>query len=137
MTKLFIDSDVCLDVLVPRTPFATDAAKLFSLIHEGRAMGIVSALGLVNVYYFLRKDLGKEQAKMSLSKFKTLVVVQEVTDQIISQALLTDFSDFEDAVQYLTAKKAKAEVILTRNTKDFKKSTLPVYTPEQFLKNFN
>ncbi len=136
MKKLFIDSDVCLDVLTDRQPFAQKSAQLFTLLHKKQITGLISALCLINVHYFLRKDVGDENARTAILRLKTLLTVHAVTDQIIDQALISNFNDFEDAVQHLTALKAGAEGIITRNLKDFKHSKLPVYTPEDFLKHF-
>lgn len=136
MPKIFIDSDVCLDVLVKREPFLEASSQIFTLIHSGKVKALVSTIGLINVHYFLRKDVGNENAKTALIRFKTLVKVEEVTDKTINEALISNFNDFEDAVQYLTAKKAKADCIITRNIKDFKNASIPVYTPEQYLKTY-
>ena len=46
-------------------------------------------------------------------------------NKILELALSSDFSDFEDAIQYYTALDNKLEIIITRNKKDFKKSKLP------------
>lgn len=43
------------------------------------------------------------------------------------------FCHFEDAMQYYTAIKAKADVIITRNGKDFTASKLPVMTATEYL----
>lgn len=136
MKKLFIDSDVCLDVLIERKPFADKSKQLFSLIYQEKAQGLISSLSVVNIHYFLRKDVREPEAREIIARLKSFVTTLDVTDQIIEQALASPIKDFEDAVQYYTALKGGAKNIITRNTKDFKKSTLPVYTPEEYLKNF-
>lgn len=136
MEKLFIDSDVCLDVLTEREPFAVNSRKLFDLLYEEEVQGFVSSLSIVNIHYFLRKDVSEPIARETLSKLKSLVTTLDVTDRIIEQALASPMADFEDAVQYHTALKGGSTNLITRNIKDFKKSQIPVYTPEDYLKNF-
>lgn len=136
MQKLFIDSDVCLDVLIEREPFADKSKELFSLIYEEEVQGLISSLSVVNIHYFLKKDVREPEAREIIARLKSFVTTLDVTDSVIEQALASPIKDFEDAVQYYTALKVGAENIITRNIKDFKKSTLPVYTPEEYLKNF-
>lgn len=136
MQKIFIDSDVCLDVLIEGKPFHDFSKEIFSLLYQERVVGTVSSLSIVNIHYFLRKDVSETSAREIISKLKSLVDAVDVTDQIIEQALASPIKDFEDAVQYHTALKANAGSIITRNIRDYKKSSIPVYTPTDFLKNF-
>ncbi|MBQ8956989.1 MAG: hypothetical protein IJ057_00585 [Bacteroidales bacterium] len=50
-----------------------------------------------------------------------------------SVAMSFEFTDFEDAMQYFSEKKWGADMIITRNKKDFQKSQLPVYEPKEYL----
>lgn len=133
---LFLDSDVALDLLMQRPDFYKHSAQLFLKIQNGSAAGFMSSVGFVNTHYFLRKYLGKEKSLQTLREFKKLVSVAAVADQNIDNALYSPFSDFEDAVQHEAALNCKARFIITRNIRHYKKSTLPVYTPEDYLKNF-
>jgi len=67
-------------------------------------------------------------------KFKTLVTVLSVSDKVVELALLSDFKDFEDALQYYTALENGVTLLLTRNLKDFKTAGIPIMTAEQYLK---
>lgn len=136
LQSVFVDSDVCLDVLTGRMPFATSSNRFFDLIYKEELLGAVSSLSIVNIHYILRKDVDNATARQSLIKLKTLVKTLDVTNQIIEQALVSTMADFEDAVQFHCALKFGASCIITRNIKDYKKSSLPVHTPEDYLKNF-
>lgn len=136
MQRVFIDSDVCLDVLIERKPFLDFSKKIFTLLYEERIQGIISSLSIVNIHYFLRKDVSETSAREIISRLKSLIITFDVTDSIIEQALVSPISDFEDAVLFHTALKSNANSIITRNIKDYKKSTIPVYTPTDFIKNF-
>jgi predicted nucleic acid-binding protein len=135
MTNLFIDTDVIIDFLIDRKPFSREAAIIFSLIEQKILKGYASSLTFSNLYYVLRKfeSHGKVISKLdSLSKMLTIVKVEE---QTIKKALTSEFSDFEDSIQYFSAlENRKIDVIITRNTKDYKKSEISIMTPGDYLK---
>jgi predicted nucleic acid-binding protein len=131
--KLFLDSDIMLDFGLRRAPFYLPALNLFELCYEARIQGVASSIAFINTYYFLRK-FAPEVAMDSLKKLRSTISIVEVNEKIIDLALNSKFSDFEDAVQYYTAISANADVIITRNIKDYKQSTIPVLTAEQFLR---
>lgn len=134
MEKAFVDSDIVLDLLSGRQPHYNYAAELFSLADENSIKLYVSSLTFANVNYILSKQLSAGQARKMLLKFKTLVNVLSVNDKIIELALASDFSDFEDAIQYNTAIENGITTLLTRNHKDFKKADITILTAQQFLK---
>jgi predicted nucleic acid-binding protein len=133
MARVFVDTDVCLDLLSGRKPFNEAAQKLFSLADLGKLKISVSALSFSNIDYLLHAHYKVRDARKLLAKFKTLVTVLAVDDKVIDLAIASDFSDFEDAIQYNTAIENNIQIILTRNLRDFKKSGIPVMTPETYL----
>lgn len=134
MEKVFADSDIVLDLLSGRKPHYDFAAELFSLADEGAIVIHVSSLTFANVNYILSKQYTAGQARKLLLKFKALVKVLAVTEKITELALVSDFRDFEDAIQYHTAVEHGIHTLLTRNLKDFKKAQITVLTAQQFLK---
>lgn len=136
MSRIFVDSDVILDLLCQREPHYEYSAQVFTLSDEGKVNLYTTSLVFANVYYILRKVLGIEKAKESLRKLRLLVRVISVDEKQVDLALNSKFSDFEDALQYFTAVKNKMEMILTRNIKDYKEKDIIVQTPEQFIKSF-
>lgn len=135
MEKVFVDTDIVLDLLSAREPHYIYAAELFSLSDEESVKLFVSALTFANVHYILSKQLSATKSRKLILKFKTLVHVLPVNDKIIELALASDFSDFEDAIQYNTAIDNGITVILTRNLRDFKKSDIAVLTSQQYLES--
>jgi predicted nucleic acid-binding protein len=133
MEKLFVDTDIILDMLSDRIPFAEHATKLFSAADKGKLSIYVSSLCFANLNYILSKQYNADQARKMLFKFKTLVTVLAVTDKIIDLALSSDFKDFEDGIQYFTSIENNVKILLTRNLKDYKSAIIPVMTAEQFL----
>ena len=134
MKTLFIDTNIVIDLLAKREPFYEEAAKLFSLADKNKINLIVSSLTFANTNYILSKMTNSTTAREILTKFKVLVTVAELNDKIIELALNDkSFSDFEDGLQYYTAMENEADIIITRNLKDFKTSTLPVITAQTYL----
>jgi hypothetical protein len=88
-----------------------------------------------NVYYLLRQTSTHEKV---IEKLKQLITITEVltTDkEVILKALNSNFKDFEDALQNYSAElNGLIDVIITRNVKDFKNSSLGVMTPDNYLK---
>ena len=134
MDKVFVDSDITLDLLSYREPFYLPAANLFSLADKNEIRLFVSSLSFANLNYILSKQFSAEQAKKKLLKFKTLVTVLSVDDKIVELALASDFRDFEDALQYFTATENNIKILLTRNLRDYKHADISVLTAEQYLK---
>lgn len=136
MKTIFVDTNVILDLLAKREPFYTDSGKVFSLADRGEIELIVSTLSLVNTHYILNDAMKLKDVKQLISKFKVLVTSFELTDKIIELALHdVSFTDFEDGIQYHTAIESNCSCILTRNQKDFRHSSIPVFSPKEFISN--
>jgi len=136
MTNLFIDTDVIIDFLVDRKPYSREAAIIFTLIDHKKLKGYVSSMTFSNLFYVLRKIEPQKKVFSKLNSLSKLLTVLKVDEQNIRDAIDSGFPDFEDSIQYYCALDCKkVEVILTRNTKDYKNSRLPVMTPGDFLKS--
>ncbi len=131
--KLFLDTNVMLDLLGEREPFYVSAAKIATLADKRKLKIIVSALSFATVSYFLTKFEGLKNTKDKLRKFKIISGICELDEVIIEKALNSDLPDFEDSLQYFSALRSECDMIITRNGKDFKKSQIPVMTPDEFL----
>ena len=134
MKNIFADTNILIDLLADRKPFSTFAAGIFDLSRKGKLMIYVSAVSYNNIYYILRQSLSHIETIRLLEELSDLVIIADVTKAIIKKSLKTDFKDFEDAIQYNCALDLpNIDAIVTRNTKDFKKSMLPVMSPEEAL----
>jgi predicted nucleic acid-binding protein len=120
--KVFIDTDVCLDLLSGRKPFVKAAQALFSLAESEKIYASVSDISFANIDYLLRSQYSVAQSRSILLKFKTLVSVSSVDEKVIELALASSFNNFEDAIQHYCALNSQAKYIITRNIKDYKKS---------------
>lgn len=135
--KVFIDSDIILDLLCKREPFYSYAAEVFTLGDTKKIELVTTSVVFANVFYILRKLLGIEKAKELLRKLRIIISVVSVEEKIVDLALNSKFSDFEDGLQYFTARENDIKIILTRNTKDYKEKDLLIQTPEEYLKAIN
>ena len=133
MDKVFVDTDVCIDLLSGRMPFNKSAELLFSLADTGQIKICVSSLSFSNIDYVLLSQYSTTHSRQIIAKFKTLVQVLAVNSKTIDLAIASDFNDFEDAVQYSCAIEHNLTTIITRNLKDYKKATIKVLTPETYL----
>ena len=132
--KIFLDTDVALDHLADRQPFAEYAHRLFALAETGELTVCVSSLSFSNLYYILRKLKGHADALALLGKLKLLARVSAVTETEINSALSSSFKDFEDAIQHFAAKtEGGISSIVTRNKGDYAASEIPILSPEEYL----
>jgi len=134
MKHVFMDTNIVIDFLANRQPFAMDAAKIFDLAVNGKVRIFIAAVSYNNIYYVLRQSMTGNATLKLLEELAAITEIADVTDAIIRQSLKTDFKDYEDAIQYYTALSIPhLDFIVTRNTKDFKKSKPAVLNPTEAL----
>lgn len=133
MRKIFVDTNIVLDLLSRRIEFYEDSQDLFTYAIDHKVKLIVSSLTFANTHYILKEQLKMSKVRSSLRKFKTLVEVAAFDDKVLELALEEEFKDFEDGIQYYTAAENSCEAIITRNKKDFKISAIPVLNAKEFV----
>lgn len=131
--RLFIDTNIMLDLLGERHPFYESIAKLATLADKGELTMVASPISFATVNYFITKYESAKIAKEKLRKFKILCEICELNELTIEKGLNSPFKDFEDSLQYFSAVTSNCEIIITRNGKDFKESLIPVMTAEEYL----
>ena len=132
--RLFIDTNVLMDLVAYRLPFAYDAIRIFQLKGKGIQL-FVSDLTYANAVYVGRKILSSDRLYDTLVELRSYVNISEIGEKAVDEALQLRKEDFEDVLQYFSAKQANADCIITRNKKDFTFSDIPVYTPAEFMEN--
>lgn len=138
MKRIFVDTNIVIDLLSRREPFFEEAATLFSQADKKVIELTVSSLTIANTSYALLRQMDSNKAKTILRKLRLIVKVLPLDDKIIGLALNDDtFSDFEDGLQYFTAIENRQELIITRNLKDFKSSRLTTMTARQFIETID
>lgn len=131
--KIFFDSDVLLDVLTQRPTYYTMSAEVLSLSELKTVNGYTSSLILCNLHYILRKLSNEATARAKMATMLELLGILDLKKTDISEALNMQIPDFEDAVQASIAARSDMDWILTRNTRDFKKSSVKPITPKDFI----
>jgi predicted nucleic acid-binding protein len=132
--KLFIDSDIILDLLAERPSFYDDAAKIFSWAYKKKIELYTTAVVLANVFYILRKVNGNNKSKEQIKDLRLLVKILPIDENIVDMALSSKLNDFEDGLQYYTAKEQNLFGIITRNLKDYKIKDIIIQSSKEFVK---
>ena len=134
--KLFIDTDIILDIFAKREPFYNPAVQLFNLIDEKKVDAYTTPVVFSNLFYILSKFKSRNSAHSSLRKLRLLLTIIQVDEKVIDLALNSEFKDFEDAIQFYAAKFHNLDFIITRNIKDFVSKEIVVLTAEDYIERF-
>jgi predicted nucleic acid-binding protein len=131
--KILFDTNVVLDLLLKRAPFAASAARLFAHVERGRIQGILGATTITTLYYLTAKVTDRTTATASIRALIAIFDIAPVTRFVIENALAESVPDFEDAVLYEAGKHWGVDGVVTRNEEHFQGSGLTVYTPPELL----
>ena len=134
MLKLFIDSDVIIDLFMDRKPFVHSARHVMGMLEAGKAEGCTSSLVIANVYYLLSKYLNKNKSLEVIRKLTSILYVIPIENNHIQNAINNPGKDFEDKMQHLAAVSAACNYLVTRNISDYSNdsSCIPIL-PEYAL----
>ncbi|MDR1445229.1 MAG: type II toxin-antitoxin system VapC family toxin [Treponema sp.] len=132
--KLFVDSDIILDLLAERPLFYSDSAKMFSWAYKKKIELYTTAVVLANVFYILRKVNGNERSKGQIKDLRLLVKILPVNENTVDMALSSKFNDFEDGLQYYAAREQNLFGIITRNINDYRVKDIVIQTSKEFVK---
>ena len=131
--KALLDTNIVLDVLLDRKPHSIDSAEVFRLIEQGQAEGLLCATTITTLDYLLSQNMKRSDSRKLLSQLLKLFEVASVNRSVIEDALTSRMEDFEDAVLDHAAQNSGADVIVTRNSKDFTHGKSKVMDPKQFI----
>ncbi len=131
--KVLFDTNVLLDILFDREPFATPSAALLSKAEQGEFAGYACATTITTIFYLCCKAVDRYEASRHVQTLLSMLEIAPVDRRVIETTLQAGFSDFEDAVLSQSALLVSADVIATRNKKDFSNSPVTVYMPEELL----
>ena len=130
-----IDTCIIVDVLQNREPFSKDGNSLFLLCANKQFEGYLTAKAVTDIYYLAHKKTHDNEATRDiLAKLCNLFTLLDTASIDIKKAISSEITDFEDAVMVETAIRSKIDCIVTRNIKDYVKSSIPIYSPAEFLK---
>ena len=132
--KVFVDTNLFIDILLDRKPFSKESAMVYKLCENTMIDGYVAPITINNIYYICRKAKHIEIIKEYLAEISTFFTVADMNSESIKKANSLKISDYEDALQYAMVMQNGCEYLITRNVKDFKNmTTVKVVTPEDFL----
>lgn len=129
--KVLFDTNVILDVLLNRQPHVQTASLLFARVERKELTGYVCATTITTIFYLASKSVGISMARLHINNLLSIFKVAVVDSVVLQKALVSGFSDFEDAVLYESAVYVGVDYLVTRNIKDFKLAQLPVYLPDE------
>ncbi|MCL2084102.1 MAG: PIN domain-containing protein [Oscillospiraceae bacterium] len=131
--RVILDSNIIIDVIEKRNPFFEKSCSVIQLSMNKRIDAFVCAGCMTDIHYIISRNVGKRKAKAAMLHLAELVGVCDTlaVDTVAAHAL--DMDDFEDSVLAATAKREKADYIVTRNKKDFISSPIPAVEPEELL----
>ena len=132
--RALLDTCIIVDALQNREPFYKDAQDLFISAANNLFIGCISAKAASDIYYLMHRHTHSDKASRDvLSKLFSLFEVVDTAGIDCRRAIPSQVSDYEDAVMIETASRAELDCIITRNLDDYKKTSVPVLAPKDFM----
>ena len=132
--KIFLDTNILLDILCKREPFYINGAKIWTLIKEGAIKGFISAIYINNLYYIVKKIKYQKIAKNFIEELLNDFEIVPLTKDLLSQAITITKKDYEDSIQYFSAINTGCKILITRNKKDFPSTGIRILSSTEFIK---
>lgn len=137
MKRVFIDTNIFLDILFRREQFVDDALSIFDMAVDGQIVLIISDLSIANIKYITRKEISTEEFYNLIQIFRPIFTIVPLGAEVIDKAISLQASDFEDALQYFSAVQAEADCLVTRNIKDFAFANMEVFDSKTFVDKYH
>ena len=135
MIKALIDTNIIIDIACERQPFFKDSAAVLEMIDRQKLQAYLSASIVTDIFYLLRKELGKQKTIKFLKDLLQIMEILAVDKTIVLKALYSENNDFEDQIQTQVALENELNMIITRNIKDYKSErSLRIITPQDFIR---
>ena len=134
--RIFVDTNILLDVLTKRAPFYENSAMIWSLVEQGIVTGYISAISVNNVFYISQKLNDRKYAQGLVDKILKDFQIIAVDYEILKLSQTISDRDYEDLIQYFSAIRSGSKYVITRNTRDFPETGVEVIAPNEFLKIF-
>jgi len=133
MTRILLDTDICLDFVLAHKEFFAEAKEIFLRLAQNKFEAYIAGITAINIYYFGRKEKGRDYTLKELEKLLQVVKICPLNSVILQAAINSPITDYEDAVQHECALAENLDAIVTRNTKDYKNASIKIYSPSEFL----
>ena len=133
MKKIFLDTNILLDVLLERHPFCSPAQEIWSLAEKKKVKAGISAISISNIFFIVKKLSSTEKAYHAIQTLMEIFKVLDVNSRTLRKALQLRKPDYEDSIQYLCARQLRADVIISRDAAGFHGVGIPVMDASQYL----
>lgn len=133
--RVLFDTNVLLDIALARKPFAKSAFAAYCAVRDAGELPLLAPHSLATFYYIIAHANGKEMARDAVNDLIATSEVAAFNHETALKSQQLGFVDFEDAMIVATAMACGADLILTRNGKDFIQSPVAYASPEEFLEN--
>ena len=138
MKNIFLDTNVLMDILANRQPFYKSSSKIYKLGLGEKVNFFTSSNTISTLYYLLKKFTSEENIRQSLEEIINVVSIISVDINIIKKSLKSNYKDFENAIQIVSAQSIKdMYCIVTRDLKHYKHAEINVMSPDDFLNTLN
>ena len=134
--KIFVDTNILLDVLTKREPFYKNSAVIWSLVEDGIVEGYISAISVNNVFYISKKLRDLEHAQGLVDKILKDFQIIALNYEILKLSSTISDRDYEDLIQYFSAIRSGSKYLITRNKNDFAETGIEILKPAEFLQTF-
>ena len=131
--KIFLDTDVILDVAFKRQPHFIYSQEVLSLIEKNVFSGFTSSLVIANCYYIISSNKDDKTALKTISKLRSILTILPFTDKEVGESISSDIKDFEDGIQYFICVNNKISNLITRNITDYRDVDINILNPKDFL----
>ncbi|HBF13138.1 MAG TPA: hypothetical protein DDW49_07105 [Deltaproteobacteria bacterium] len=133
MKKIFVDTNILLDIFLERVPFFRPAQVLWTLAENRKIQAGISALAVSHVFFIIQRKSSTDAAYKAITALTETFRIVDTTSRVISKAMKDHFPDFEDGIQYHCALKFKAKAIISRDRRGFEKSKIPLMEATEYL----
>jgi predicted nucleic acid-binding protein len=133
MKKVFLDTNIIVDLIADRKPFSKFSIEIFKKAEENKIKLFTSSHSIATTHYLLKKYLEEKLLRDVLYNLLDYITVVAVDTDVLKKGLRSKHKDFEDSIQILCASTIEnIDCIVTRNIKDFRDSEILVLTPDEF-----
>lgn len=134
MKRIFIDTNILVDLIADRKPFSKFAIEIFKMAENKKIKLFTSSHSLATTHYLLKKYINEKQLREILYSLLEYIQIVAVDQDVIKKGLKSKHKDFEDAIQIISAYSVeKIDCIVTRNVRDFRECEIPIFTPDELM----
>lgn len=137
MTRIFLDTNIIVDLIADRKPFSRYVIEIFQKAEEGHLALYASSHTIATTHYLLKKYMEEKDLRQVLVNLLEYLTIISVDVDVLKKSLRSNYKDFEDAIQiYCASSIENIDSIITRNIKDFKNSEIKVLSPDELILRF-